>query len=89
MRECREETGLEVRAEKQLDQITFEYPHGDVELHFWLCRPVNTAGVSKDHQGYRWVPRAELSSQRFPEANRSVVSRLQSGTFGVDTQAET
>lgn len=76
VRECREETGLDVIAERLLDRVSFSYPHGDVELDFWICRPKNPDRVTEDHRGYRWVPKAELASLNFPEANRSVVERL-------------
>lgn len=75
IRECGEETGLAVTTIRLLKQITFSYPHGDVDLHFWLCRPAGA--IHTEHQGYRWVPAAELVSLNFPEANRGVIELLQ------------
>lgn len=76
VRECREETGLDVVAERLLEEVRHSYPHGDVKLDFWICRPAHAERVSADHQGYRWVPKGELASLTFPEANRSVIERL-------------
>lgn len=76
VRECREETGLEVRTLRLLDQRTHEYPHAKVDLHFWLCEPVHPEGVAEIHQGFRWVPREELTTLDFPEANRAIVAML-------------
>lgn len=76
VRECREETGLAVVAERLLEQKSFSYPHGDVELHFWRCRPVAAEAITENHCGFRWVSAAELGKLNFPEANRSVVSKL-------------
>ncbi len=76
VRECREETGLAVVAERLLEETTFAHPHGEVELHFWLCAPQEPAHVTADHRGFRWVTGEELRSLPFPEANRSLVEKL-------------
>lgn len=76
VRECLEETGLAVVAERLLEQTAFSYPHGDVELHFWLCRVSGKSPLAADHRGFRWVTGEELRSLPFPEANRSVVVNL-------------
>lgn len=78
VRECREETGLEVFAVDLLMHRTFQYPHGDVDLEFWLCRPQPRVQeqVPDDCQGYRWVEKKTLASLRFPEANAPLIARL-------------
>jgi 8-oxo-dGTP diphosphatase len=79
-RECFEETGLRVRTVDLLMQRTFTYPHGMVLLHFWLCRPLKAEDVETVHQGYRWVPAAELATLRFPEGNEPLIEVLTRGT---------
>jgi 8-oxo-dGTP diphosphatase len=78
VRECREETGLDVFAVDLLMQRTFDYPHGVVDLQFWLCRPQPRVQdqVPGDCQGYRWVERTELKSLRFPAANAALIEQL-------------
>src|SRR5579872_1324767 len=49
-RECLEETGLEVHSVRLLLNSIHEYPHGVVDLHFWLCRPACAQQVLEDHQ---------------------------------------
>jgi len=78
IRECREETGLEVESVRLLDYRTHTYPHGEVELHFWLCRPVEGQDLAALQGGFRWVPREELSSLSFPDANATVLKGLMS-----------
>lgn len=75
-RECLEETGLEVTAVDLLMHRIFTYPHDTLDLAFWLCRPAARATVVEDHKGYRWVPRAELRSLKFPEANAPLIDVL-------------
>lgn len=74
VRECREETGLEVVPVKLLDQRKHSYSHGDVDLHFWLCRPLD--GAAAPTPPFEWVPRQRLVELSFPEANRAVVEML-------------
>jgi mutator protein MutT len=76
VRECREETGLTVEAVRLLDRITWKYPHGTVELSFFLCDAKDA--LSQPLPPFRWIARSELLALRFPEANQAVVSRLSS-----------
>jgi len=78
VRECREETGLAVTPVRLLQEVTHTYPHGTVELAFWLCGPVDDA-VAAEHQGYRWVTAGQLAELRFPDANAAVIALLLSG----------
>lgn len=75
-RECLEETGLQVTTVDLLMKRIFTYPHGTLDLHFWLCRPASTEQILDDHKGYRWIPREELASLNFPEANRPLIEVL-------------
>src|SRR4051812_45737032 len=42
VRECREETGLSVSPIRRLHAARHAYPHGTLDLEFWLCRPEST-----------------------------------------------
>lgn len=75
-RECHEESGLEVVPAKLLLNAAFEYPHGTVDLHFWLCYPARPDLVTDDHQGFRWVPPADFKHHRFPEGNLRLIELL-------------
>jgi 8-oxo-dGTP diphosphatase len=76
LRECREETGLNVMSVKLLLNHQFTYPHGTVDLNFWLCKPADEAKVAEEHQGFRWIPAAKLAALQFPEANAPVIEML-------------
>ena len=81
VRECLEETGLAVIPIRKLFETRFRYPHGFVELFFWLCRPARPEIVREDHAGYRWVPADQLADLPFPEANKTVVQILSQPTL--------
>ena len=76
VRECREESGLLVVVDRLLLRCEHCYPHATVDLHFVLCRPTEAASVSDEHQGFRWVPREQLASLKFPEANEPLIKLL-------------
>ena len=75
VRECREETELDVVASTLLLTHTHEYPHAVVELHFWHCRLVSEhANVPAG--SFRWVSRRELAELDFPPANADLIQLL-------------
>ena len=55
--------------------VTHAYPEKTVELYFYKCE---LEGEPKPMIGQqmRWVPRAELASLPFPEADRDLISHL-------------
>ena len=76
VRECLEETGLVVAADRLRAVIEHTYPHGRVRLHVFDCRPVDPSVEPDPAHGCRWVPAAELKSYRFPEANEAILAQL-------------
>lgn len=74
VRECLEETGLQVRVTSAYPQHVQRYVHGQVRLHFFACQLTNSASLPQGP--YRWVPRAELASLDFPEGNRGLLEEL-------------
>jgi 8-oxo-dGTP diphosphatase len=55
--------------------VTHAYPEKTVQLFFYRC---DLIGEPKPMMGQemRWVPRTELSSLPFPEADRDLISQL-------------
>jgi 8-oxo-dGTP diphosphatase len=73
-RECLEETGLRVRAEKLLTQTRHAYAHGAVELHFFACRLMDVDAAPR--APFCWTPRGELAALELPAANHRVLELL-------------
>ncbi|HTU27319.1 MAG TPA: (deoxy)nucleoside triphosphate pyrophosphohydrolase [Pirellulales bacterium] len=80
VRECREEADLQVVVVRPLDRVTHRYEHGEVELHFLLCRPIEASAAPVAR--FRWVPAAELTRYEFPAANAELVARLAKSGMG-------
>jgi mutator protein MutT len=74
VRECREETGLDVRLVGSVQEVLYEYPHGPVHLSFFCVTPVDPAQAPA--APFRWVPIGELGDYRFPPANAGIVQQL-------------
>lgn len=76
IRECFEETGLRVDVTETIQTTRFSYPHGDVELSFFLCRLLDDHQDREPQGNFRWIPVRELSRCQFPEGNRDALARL-------------
>ena len=74
-RECLEETGLEVEALFRYPAHVEDYDHGQVELQFIACRPLE-APPPNPSPPFRWVARAELPRYEFPSGNRRLLQLL-------------
>ncbi|MFM7057403.1 MAG: NUDIX domain-containing protein [Planctomycetota bacterium] len=80
VRECLEETGIAVEPVSHLATLPWSYPHGDVELHFWLCHCLEVAHDATPPtpaQPFRWLSATDLKVECFPPANATVVRQLQ------------
>jgi len=74
-RELHEELDILTHVGELVHQVTHAYPQKTVELHFYRCE---FEGEPKPMIGQeiRWVPRDELASLRFPEADAALIQLL-------------
>jgi mutator protein MutT len=79
VRECREETGLEVIPLHRLYACRHRYDYGTLDLEFWLCRLATPEISAAAGGGFEWLPVQALKSLHFPEANRPVIVLLTAG----------
>jgi mutator protein MutT len=78
-RECREEIGLGVRLGRLRRVVTHRYPHAWVELWYFDGVTADPIAEPDPVTGFRWVPRGELLTLRFPEANGPILDELARG----------
>jgi 8-oxo-dGTP diphosphatase len=76
VRECQEESGLRIVADRLLQSRHFQYPHGDLDLYFVLCHPATADDVTDRQNQFRWVPIDQLTSLKFPDGNSEVIQLL-------------
>jgi 8-oxo-dGTP diphosphatase len=77
IRECREESGLEIEVVKEYFSTVHHYEHGLSQVHFFLCRPIESCNPSLlPSPPFRWVDAAELGTLNFPAANAPLTKML-------------
>ena len=75
-RECLEEVGLAVTIREKIRETVHRYPHGVIELNYFLCELIRAEDDPAEDSGFRWVPANDLPTYRFPEANEPVIEEL-------------
>ncbi len=74
VRECLEETGLQVRVLGRYPVADHDYSHAAVRLHFLECAVDSSSGQLPPR--FRWVPATELANYTFPPANAPLIAQL-------------
>ena len=74
VRECLEETGLQVQASRTSAVVEHHYEHGTLRLHFVDADPIESE--SSPRAPFCWVPIADLDEYQFPPANATVLETL-------------
>ena len=77
IRECFEETGMQILASRTSAVVEHRYDHGNLRLHFLDAVP--TDPDSPPRTPFRWIPIVELDLYRFPPANATVLETLKAG----------
>lgn len=74
-REIYEELDAVARVGDLIHTVTHAYPEKTVQLFFYRCELMGEAKPMIG-QEMRWVPRSELASLPFPEADRDLIAQL-------------
>jgi 8-oxo-dGTP diphosphatase len=77
VRECLEETGVEVAPLFRYPEHIETYDHGRVRLHFIACRPQSAKPAKSPREPFRWVRRTDLAGLEFPAGNAALIELLQ------------
>ena len=75
VRECREETGLDVTAAGRFPRASHLYEHGTVEIEFIAC-VMKEYPSAAPQSPFVWMPVEKLSALRFPPANEKLLRAL-------------
>ncbi|TPW14288.1 MAG: 7,8-dihydro-8-oxoguanine triphosphatase [bacterium] len=77
VREIKEELDLVVRVGRHALTVRQEYPDRSLDLHFYLCTPVEGTPEAIGCAEFRWVTIPDLSGFEFPPADRPLIEQLQ------------
>ena len=76
VRECAEETGLQVRVCHLRLKARHDYAHGRLLIHFFDCSLAQPEPLPSPIPPFRWVHRRDLFQLRFPPANAALLASL-------------
>jgi 8-oxo-dGTP diphosphatase len=76
-RELKEELAIEVEYSHPFCLIKHDYPDKAVLLDVWLVESFTGTPAGAENQPLRWLPPALLDAAEFPQANRTIIRRLQ------------
>lgn len=77
IRECQEELGVTLSVERELTDITYEYPDRIVHLHFYLCNIADGSPVKKEHNALEWISPDVIDQYEFCPADKAMISELE------------
>ena len=74
-RELREELGVEASVGDEVFSVRHAYAGRTVQLHFFACE-IHGVPIAMLGQQMRWVPRGELTTLPFPDADAALIEQL-------------
>ena len=77
VREIREELATEIRAERILDTIEYDYPAFHLTMHCILCTIVSGDLQLLEHEAARWLNRETLRSVDWLPADRLILDTIE------------
>ncbi|WP_027728292.1 (deoxy)nucleoside triphosphate pyrophosphohydrolase [Treponema sp. C6A8] len=77
VREIREELATEIRAEKILSVVEYDYPAFHLTMHCILCTIVSGELKLLEHEAARWLTRDTLSSVNWLPADQLILDKIE------------
>ena len=75
-REIREELDVDIRVEKLLETVEYDYPEFHLTMHCFICELLSEEIVLKEHEDARWLKKEELDSVGWLPADVGVISKI-------------
>ena len=77
VREIREELATEVRAEKILGVVDYDYPNFHLTMHCILCTIVSGELTLLEHEAARWLDAENLRSVNWLPADQLILDKIE------------
>jgi mutator protein MutT len=75
-RELMEEVAIKATVIQKLATIEHNYPHGQIQLHPFLCEHLEGEPTPIECQRLQWIEATALSDFRFPPANGPLLKEI-------------
>ena len=76
VREIREELSAEIRVDRLLSTIEWDYPEFHLTMHCYLCSLASEALHLNEHEAARWLDAGSLYSVRWLPADESILPQI-------------
>lgn len=76
VRELREELAIDVKIEKFIGTVEYDYPKFHLTMHAFLCTIANGEPTLREHMAARWLSRKELADIDWLPADREIATSL-------------
>lgn len=76
VRELREELAIDVKIEKFIGTVEYDYPKFHLTMHMFLCTIANGEPTLREHMAARWLSRKELADIDWLPADREIATSL-------------
>ncbi len=73
IRECQEELGITLSVDRELTDVTYEYPDRIVHLHFYLCSIADGVSEKKEHDALAWITTDVIDQYEFCPADKAML----------------
>lgn len=77
LREIREELDTEIRIEKYVDTIEWDYPSFHLSMRCYLCSVVSGELTLLEHEAAAWLDCGHLRSVRWLPADETILDRIE------------
>lgn len=76
VREIREELDAEIRVDRLLETVEYDYPKFHLTMHCFICELLSENLVLREHEDARWLFRNELDTVDWLPADVGVAEKL-------------
>ena len=76
MREIREELETQIKIEKYITTIEYDYPTFHLTMHCFWCSLAGAQPTLLEHEAARWLPKDQLASVNWLPADLSILPLL-------------
>ncbi len=76
VRELREELAIDVKIEKFIGTVEYDYPKFHLTMHTFLCVIANGEPILREHMSARWLSRKELADIDWLPADKEIATSL-------------
>lgn len=75
-RECNEELGITIKAERPAQEVVYAYPDITVNIHFYFCKLISGEPVCIEHNDIQWFTLDEISKLSLCPADKKMLNLI-------------